>query len=235
MRRSGLIAALAVLLLSVSAWPQMRGVHIGGARPAGAMRAPAMPASVNGRFGGVFGHGFTHGGFGHAGGAFPFHHHHHFFGSRFGWGYPWAYGYYLGGYWDYPFAASDYDQSYDQDQQQLQAYQTQQMNNQQQVEQRLDQLEQRLDRLYEERSAPPHEAQAQPERQPKVETSKPAVLVYKDGHRQEVQNYAIIGQTIWVLNEQQARKVPLSALDLNATRKANEDRDVEFALPNSSS
>jgi hypothetical protein len=60
-------------------------------------------------------------------------------------------------------------------------------------------------------------------------------LVFKDGHRQEVQNYAIIGQTIWVLNEQQAKKVPISTLDVNATRRANQDRDVDFALPASSS
>lgn len=189
-----------------------------------------MPARGNAGVGGVFGHGFTHGGFGHPG-AFPFHHD-HFFGRRFGWGYPWAYVYYPG-YWDYyPFDYSDYDQSANQDQQ-LQAYQLQQMNNQQQIEQRLDHLEDRLDRLYEERETP--QPQAPPKRESKSDTSQPAVLVYKDGHQQEVQNYAIVGQTIWILNEQQAKKVPLSSLNLDATRKANQDRDVEFALPESSS
>jgi hypothetical protein len=196
------------------------------------MRGPAMPASVNGRVGGIGGHGFTHGGFGRPG-SFPFHHH-HFFNGRFGLGYPWAYGYYPAWYSDYAFDYSGYDQSNNQDQQ-LQAYQLQQMNNQQQIEQRLNALEERLDRLYEQRSAPEPQAQARPQRQSKSDTSLPAVLVFKDGHQQEVQNYAIVGETIWVLNEQQARKVPLSALDLNATRKANEDRDVGFALPGSSS
>ena len=198
------------------------------------------PARVSARVGGVSNHSFTHNGFGRSG-AFRHerdhdfddrhHHHHRFLRSRFG--YPWGYAYY-GGYWDYPLDYSDYDQSYNQDQQ-LQAYQLQQMNNQQQIEQRLDELEERLDRLYEERSAPAQQTQAQPQRQSKADTSQPAVLVYKGGHKQEVQNYAIVGQTIWVLNEQQAKKVPLSALDLNATRKANEDRDVQFALPSSSS
>lgn len=227
MRRSGLIAAFAVLL-SLPAWPQMRGAHVVGVRPAGAVRVPAVPSRANGKVSAVVGHGFIHGGFGHPG-AFPFHHHH--FNGRFGFLYPWFYAYYPGWYSDYPMDYSDYDRSYNQDQQ-LQAYQQQQINNQQQIELRLDALEERLDRLYEEKLAPP-QTQTQPERQPKNDASLPAVLVYKDGHRQEVQNYAIVGQTIWVLNEQQARKVPLSALDLNATRKANEDRDVEFALPTS--
>jgi hypothetical protein len=191
-----------------------------------------MPSRVNARAGSVVGHGFVHHGFGHPG-AFRFRHH-HFFNRHFGWSFPWAYAYYPGWYWDYPPDYSDYDQSYDQDQQ-LQAYQLQQVNNQQQTEQRLDALEERLDRLYEQKSAPQPQAQAQPPRQSNNETSRPAILVYKDGRQQEVQNYAIVGQTIWVLNEQHAKKIPLSALDLNATRKANEDRDVDFTLPESSS
>jgi hypothetical protein len=230
MRRSGMSTAMAILLLALPAWPQMRGAHASGARPSGAGRGPSMSARMNGRVGGVFGHGSTHGGFGRPG-AFPFHHH-HFFNRRFGWGYPWAYAYYPGWYWDYPPDYSDYDRSENQDQQ-LQAYQAQQMDNQQQIEQRLEQLEERLDRLYEDRSAP--QPQAQPQPQSKSDTSRAAVLVYKDGHSLEVRNYAIVGQTIWILNEQQAKKVPFSALDLKATRKANEDRDVEFAVPGSSS
>jgi hypothetical protein len=229
MRRTGLIAAFAALL-ALPAWAQIRG-RIGIASPVGSMRSPAMPARVNGRVGGVIGHGFTHSGFGRPG-AFPFHHHHHFFGSRLGF-YPWVYAYDAGGYWDYPLDYSGYGQSYSQSQA-MQTYQLEQMNNQQQAKQRLDRLEERLDRLYEQRSASEPQAHAQPQHQSKADTSQPAVLVYKDGHKQEVQNYAIVGQTIWVLNEQQAKKVPLSALDLNATRKANQDRDVEFALPGSS-
>ena len=59
------------------------------------------------------------------------------------------------------------------------------------------------------------------------------VLVYRDGHTEEVQNYAIVGKTIWVFNESHARKVPLSDLDLAATRRDNEDRGIEFVVPNS--
>jgi hypothetical protein len=217
MRRSISIATLAALL-SLPAWAQMRGGRGISARPAGGMHAPVgmnRPSPNRGGF------GFNNGRFGR---PFGFHHHHHhFFAAAFGYG---LYGYpgWYGDPLDYSY--SDYDQSSNQNQQ-LQAYELQMMTNQQQIEQRVDALEERLDRLLEQRSAPAPQSQPQA----KSEPSQPAVLVYKDGHKQEVQNYAIVGQTIWVLNEQQAKKVPLSALDLNATRKANEDRGVDFALP----
>jgi hypothetical protein len=46
-----------------------------------------------------------------------------------------------------------------------------------------------------------------------------------------VQNYAIVGETLWIVTEERARKVPISDLDIPATRKANEDRGVDFRLP----
>ncbi len=61
--------------------------------------------------------------------------------------------------------------------------------------------------------------------------SVPTALVYRDGHRAEVQNYAVVGQTLWIFNETHARKVPLSELNLPATRAANEQRGVEFLGP----
>ncbi|HVO61903.1 MAG TPA: hypothetical protein VMT53_13275 [Terriglobales bacterium] len=234
MRRSTLIAAFAVLLY-LPASAQMRGAaHGGGARAAGGMHAVGMSARSHGTRGGS-GHGWRHGGSGTSG---SWHHHHHYYGSRYygsryGYGgYPGSYAYYPGWDWDYPLDYSGYTESYN-DNQQLRAYQLQMMNNQQQIEQRIDALQDRLDRLYEQRSAPPQ--QTPPQTQSKSEPSRPAVLVYKDGHKQEVENYAIVGQTIWVLNERQAKKVPLSALDVSATRKANQDRDVDFALLASSS
>jgi hypothetical protein len=57
------------------------------------------------------------------------------------------------------------------------------------------------------------------------------VLVFRDQHQQEVQNYAIADGTLWVLSAQSAKKIPLAALDLDATRKVNDDRGVEFQLP----
>jgi hypothetical protein len=61
-----------------------------------------------------------------------------------------------------------------------------------------------------------------------------AVLIYRDGHAEEVQNYAIVGKTIWVFDEARARKVPISQLDLPATKRDNEDRGINFVVPDSS-
>ena len=57
-------------------------------------------------------------------------------------------------------------------------------------------------------------------------------LVYLDGHKETIQNYAIAGSTLWVLDQNHARKVPLSELNLPATKRDNEERGAEFAVPN---
>jgi hypothetical protein len=57
------------------------------------------------------------------------------------------------------------------------------------------------------------------------------VLVFRDGHRTEVQNYAIVGSTVWLLSSARATKVPLADLDLDQTVKANEDRGLSFQAP----
>ena len=57
------------------------------------------------------------------------------------------------------------------------------------------------------------------------------VLIFNDQHRQEVQNYAIVGQTLWAFAPQRTQKIPLSDLDLPATIKANDDRGVDFKVP----
>lgn len=57
------------------------------------------------------------------------------------------------------------------------------------------------------------------------------MLVFRDQHKQEVRNYAIIGQTLWNFAPQHTEKIPLSDLDLPATTKANEERGVTFRIP----
>jgi hypothetical protein len=57
------------------------------------------------------------------------------------------------------------------------------------------------------------------------------ILVFKDGHQLEVENYAIVGQTLYDLTPGHARKVPLADLDLPSTEKQNDDRGVVFQLP----
>lgn len=68
---------------------------------------------------------------------------------------------------------------------------------------------------------------------PLVKQEKPptTVLVFRDGHRSEIQNYAIVGQTLWVFTESRATKIPISNLDNEVTRKVNADRGVEIRLP----
>jgi hypothetical protein len=57
------------------------------------------------------------------------------------------------------------------------------------------------------------------------------LLVYRDGHKVEVQDYAILGKTLWVFSEQRTRQVPLADLDLAATERVNGDRGVDFSAP----
>ena len=58
------------------------------------------------------------------------------------------------------------------------------------------------------------------------------VLVFHDGRQVEVQNYAIQGDVLFDLTPGHPRKIPLSDLDLDATSKANDDRGLDFRLPN---
>ena len=64
-----------------------------------------------------------------------------------------------------------------------------------------------------------------------VQPEDPSVLVFRDGHRLEVENYAIVGNTLYDFTPGHMRKVPLSQLDLTATVKANDERGVDFVLP----
>jgi hypothetical protein len=56
-------------------------------------------------------------------------------------------------------------------------------------------------------------------------------LVFRDRHVEEVRNYAIANGTLWVLNDQAAKKIPLTQLDVAATVKMNDDRGVDFQVP----
>ena len=58
----------------------------------------------------------------------------------------------------------------------------------------------------------------------------PTVLVFRDGHQQEVTNYAIMGQTVYVFDSR-TQKIALTDLDVGATIKVNDDRGVDFHLP----
>jgi hypothetical protein len=74
------------------------------------------------------------------------------------------------------------------------------------------------------------QADVEARNRPKQEEPATA-LVFRDQHVEEVHNYAIAGGTLWVLNDQAAKKIPLAQLDLPATVKMNDDRGVDFQIP----
>jgi hypothetical protein len=77
-----------------------------------------------------------------------------------------------------------------------------------------------------------HPAPNQAAPAPAEERMAPAiVLIYKDGHEREVQNYAIMGNYVYDIGSFVAQKIPIADLNVKATMKANDDRGVDFSLP----
>jgi hypothetical protein len=74
------------------------------------------------------------------------------------------------------------------------------------------------------------------ERQTRVKALLPAVLVYRDGHSEELSSYSIIGGSIhtksnyWTTGTW-TRTIPVADLDVPATLQHNEKRGVNFELP----
>jgi hypothetical protein len=224
MRRRLLVAALVAAFAVVPAWAQMRGGRpsAGMARPGIVARGPRMvsrrpafwPVRTSVRFTANFRRPF-----------FPHRFHHRRFAfASFPW---WYYGYYPSGYYGaysypqygdvYPF----YDSSG--------AY----YDHNRELADEVNRLSDRVERLREEletRSiAPPVPPQPQAT---KPEAHDSTVLVFRDRHTQEVQNYAVVGLTLWIFDESRARKLLLADLDIPATTKLNEEHGVEFRLPN---
>jgi len=56
-------------------------------------------------------------------------------------------------------------------------------------------------------------------------------FVFRDGRRVTAENYAISGQTLWVLNEHAAKKYAITDLDRAATEQVNSANGVEVHLP----
>jgi len=146
-------------------------------------------------------------------------------------GFPWwGAGYYDPWLWDWWDSDSSYDQDYNNNlaianQMDQQSLEQQRMWRQEQADGDQDAY---APRNY---SPQPTPAAQRPAADPPSPIIPPTVLVFRDQHQQEIQNYAIVGQTLWIFNDQQAKKVPLSELDLEATAKLNDDRGVEFRAP----
>lgn len=74
--------------------------------------------------------------------------------------------------------------------------------------------------------------QAAPEPAPPPETTVlPTILVFRDGRRMEIQNYAIADQALWVFTGRSSTRISLTDLDLEATINTNADRGVRFSPP----
>ena len=81
---------------------------------------------------------------------------------------------------------------------------------------------------------PAHTAERTREEAPAVEPDPPlppTLLIFKDGRTLEVANYAILGQTLFDLSPRHRHKFAIRDLDLEATRKQNDERGVTFQLP----
>jgi hypothetical protein len=242
-RKSVLIAAFLMVATALPLCAQHRGFAAGRGQAFAGGHA-GRRVVVNGGFGVRGGVGFGRNPrFGVFVGSRPFHHRRSF--RPYGFGYPYypyysaypysAYPYYGIGLqsdfvyangevpqYDSPAYMAEHDSGLQNDLYRLQAELDE--IKQQQAAQAADRQQYALNTP----AATPRAIPAAPRRQ---EAPAPlTVLVFRDGHKTEVHNYAVTGQTLWIFSEERARKVPLAELDLDATRAANEERGLDFAV-----
>jgi hypothetical protein len=63
-------------------------------------------------------------------------------------------------------------------------------------------------------------------------------LIFKDGHSQQVHNYAMTQSTIYLLDDVASGRrteIPLDRIDIAATQKTNREAGIEFSVPGSGS
>ena len=78
----------------------------------------------------------------------------------------------------------------------------------------------------------PHQETASNSPQPESESeADPTMLIFKDGHRVEVGNYAIVGHNLYDMSPGHSQKVALADLDITATQKQNQQHGVKFQVP----
>jgi hypothetical protein len=124
----------------------------------------------------------------------------------------------------YPVSTAPYSQAAEQNSSPV-AYQEEDLSGQ--VERLTDEVE-RLREEQPSREQPrPAALQSKPQFEEKTATT---MVVFRDGHRSEVQNFAVVGQTLWVFTVQRARKIRISDLDVEATKEVNADRGIDFRL-----
>ncbi len=98
----------------------------------------------------------------------------------------------------------------------------------------IEQLREELERMREQQSSPRAAATPPPAvDDSKVEPPVSTTLVFRDGRRSQVENYAIVGNMLWVFNNERRTKIPIAELDLKSTQQVNEEHGVDFAIPTS--
>jgi hypothetical protein len=235
MRRWLSIATFSLILLALPVWAQRRGggggggahfasrggsaVHSSGIHSSGIHSSGIQSSGIrsSGSFrGGSFGRGsgirirtgnayYNRRGFYGRRGYYPY--------------YPYA-GYYPYGWYDDPLAYNT--ASEDQDSYAGASYPAPYPENDSGVQRDVQALNGKIDRL---------QADVEARNRPKTDQEPATALVFRDQHIEEVRNYAIAGETLWILNAQAAKKIPLAQLDLPATVKMNDDRGVDFQVP----
>jgi hypothetical protein len=143
----------------------------------------------------------------------------------FGYGYGYPYYPYYGFYDPFWWSDSGYDDD-DANQRQMAS----QMNQENLEEQQMLAQEQRDgdQDMYAPRHGP---RAAQPSQEEHAQNDPPTVLVFRDQHQREIQNYAITDGILWNFAGSHTEKIPLATLDIPATVKANDDRGIDFHLP----
>jgi len=78
--------------------------------------------------------------------------------------------------------------------------------------------------------------QESPAQMPLQKEMAPALLIYRDGHSEEVSSYSIIGRVMYAKSDYWTsgawtRTIQIADLDVPATLKQNQQRGVKFELP----
>jgi hypothetical protein len=144
-------------------------------------------------------------------------------------GYPWGYAGYYDPYWswDSGYDNSSYDEGYERDRDRADQMNSESLDQQRMLRQEEADGDQDIYARFDRSQRP-----APVEDKPGASIMPATVLIFRDQHKQEVQNYAIVGQTLWNFAPQHTQKIPLADLDLAATAQANDDRGVTFRIPN---
>lgn len=85
-------------------------------------------------------------------------------------------------------------------------------------------------------AAPANSRRTQAQESPTAAALPPAILVFRDGHKEEIGKYSIIGAVIYANADywttgSWTRYIPIAELDVPATLKLNQERGANFRLP----